>query len=188
MSKWNNKIWHTLPAILVTLCTLCVICLSPSEVLSNPQAVNSQPSLQDQAILKAIADSHVIPAEQATLQEQAAALQDHASEQEQTNVQEQSITQEIDPTKPASFLFDPLLDNGMVDKNDKDEKKDLALTAIFIDKSRKIAVINGVLLKEGEVIAGKQVKEITSNAVKLIEKTEILELKLPNFSIKREAS
>ena len=94
----------------------------------------------------------------------------------------------LDPTRPSSFLFDPLLDNGLVEDDGADAANSLTLTAIFIAKERKLAVVNGTIVKEGESIAGRQVKEISAHAVKLQEPKGILELRLPSFRLKKEAA
>ena len=167
-----------LSAILVTLCII------PTQALANTEDQNLS---SEKAIFNEIAKAHATPDEQATLQnEESLQGQGQDNLQELTNVQESLQSQELDPTKPGDF-FDQSLINSPIAIDTKDPSR-LALTAIFINKNRKIAVINGVLLKEGEVIAGKKVQEITASKVKLIEKKEILELKLPNYSIKREAS
>lgn len=167
-----------LPTILIILCVAPIQSLADSD--------NDDQNLSNaKAIFNEIAKAHAGSEDQATLQNDVS-LQEQSNLQESTNQQEQLQSQGSDPTKPDNF-FDPGLVSNPLVVDEKDNTR-LALTAIFINKNRKIAVINGVLLKEGEVIAGKKVQEITESKVKLIEKKDVLELRLPNYSIKKGAS
>lgn len=143
---------------------------------------NNQENLATtKAIFNEIAKAHSISEEQVTLPNDPslpAALE--------TTTQ---LPQRLDPTQPTNFIEANLptasnnddLDDLIADNN-------LTLTAIVIKPQQKLAVINGKVIKEGEILAGKKVIEITANTVKLQEQSIIVELKLPNYSIKQEAS
>jgi hypothetical protein len=166
-------------SLLVPQAVLAVFSFTSFYVLADQ---NKQMS-NEKAIFDEIAKAHSIPDDQTTLQNEAS-LQDRVDLQKQSNTKEQLQNGELDPTKPDN-IFDSRLVNTQLSENEKDNTN-LTLTAIFINKDRRIAVINGVLLKEGESIAGKKVQEISESKVKLLEKKEILELKLPSYSIREE--
>jgi hypothetical protein len=153
--------WRLLVTILFTL-----------SISSSQTIAESQITPQEQAILTAIAKAHGAPLETVPTQDKAL-------------TKEQETLPDIDPTKPADFLFTNNL--GSTALPEEKAEKHLMLTAIFVGKARKVAVINGTLVKEGATIAGKKVQEITEDTVKLIENREVLELKLPITFIK-EAS
>ena len=96
-----------------------------------------------------------------------------------------AISEEIDPTRPADFVLSPeLLDEAFESTKGSQQ---LTLTAIFISKDRKIAVINNTLVKEGETINDQEVLAINNNTVSLKKNGTTTELKLLNKSIKHEA-
>ena len=198
MSKPNVKIWQALLTMLITLYFFPIKAIAddPQEVPQEQPVTESQVTSQEPAMPEPqmVSQEQIITKPQAASQEPAMAVpssdsnatsKDELSLSAQALAKEQEISQELDPTRPADFS----LDSGRTHKNARDKRggKRLVLTAIFIGTSKKVAIINGTLLKEGESIAGKKVEEITKYKVKLMENKKILELKLPIALIK-EAS
>lgn len=165
IGKWKKVMEQTV----IRMCRSVVTIFLLTIYIAMPVVAEEPIIAKDTEILAAIADAHTIPVENTLSMEQA-------------QIEDPNAMQNVDPTKPADLLFIPNFEDGAM-HDDKDGKQ-LTLTAIFIGKDRKVAVINGTLVKEGEVIAGKTVQTITEDTVRLQDKKELLELKLPVSLVK----
>jgi MSHA biogenesis protein MshK len=64
-------------------------------------------------------------------------------------------------------LRDPTRPEGFVDKSTEVRTDSLELNAIFISSQRKVAVINGQVVKVGDEVSGVKVISIDENSVEL---------------------
>ena len=78
-----------------------------------------------------------------------------------------------DPTRPAQYR--PVAAQERLD-----------LQSILFSDSRKVAVINGKALTEGERIGGARVLSISKDSVRLRRGGKVVRLQLDNVSIRRE--
>ena len=78
-----------------------------------------------------------------------------------------------DPTKPSSYRAE----NG---------GSEMRLESILFSPSRKVAVINGAVLSEGDTINDNRVIEINKESVKVSRRGKVSKLKLKRTSIRQE--
>jgi MSHA biogenesis protein MshK len=79
-----------------------------------------------------------------------------------------------DPTKPASYHAESVVD------------KSLVLESVLISSQRKVAVINGAVVAEGDNVGSAKIIKIDKNGVKMNSGGKTLYLKLNNASIRQE--
>lgn len=95
--------------------------------------------------------------------------------------------------KSAGFLRNPFLTaleqkTGIVKDNKKEITYPLYLQAVFIWPNKKVALINGCILKEGEFIEGKELVSIMQDKVLLKDKSQAtIMLTLPLVSKTKES-
>lgn len=94
-------------------------------------------------------------------------------------VKVQAFAMGRDPTRPDDAA-DPANKPKLEELMKLGGEEVITLMAIYISKDREIAVINNLLVKEGDEILGRKVVSITKDTVVLQnDKEEQLELKLP---------
>lgn len=79
-----------------------------------------------------------------------------------------------DPTKPSYY------------QSDKAKKTTLQLSSVLWSDQRRVAIINGKALSEGDVIAGATVVKIDKQQVQINQNGVLVKLKLRRPTIKRE--
>jgi len=79
-----------------------------------------------------------------------------------------------DPTRPASFSSSASVDAT------------LTLESVLLGPERKVAVINGKVVAEGDSVSGAQVIAIGKNSVRLRHRGETVELVLRVTAIRQE--
>jgi hypothetical protein len=96
-----------------------------------------------------------------------------------------------DPTMPGRVDVDPEILRKLALEEEAtaepEEEQPLLLTAIFSSMTRKVAVINGVLVKEGDIVQGKNIIKITENSVVFDDDGDETVRTLPLMTIKEEA-
>jgi MSHA biogenesis protein MshK len=87
--------------------------------------------------------------------------------------------QVIDPTKPLGF--------AAANTTSGDAQQTIQLTSILISSDRKIAIINGEVLVENQVVkgVGASVKKIDANAVTLQQNGKVWRVALDNTAIRK---
>lgn len=79
-----------------------------------------------------------------------------------------------DPTRPPGF------------GEQRSKKTAFKLNSILVSEGRKVAIINGKAVSEGERVSGAKVLSISKTVVKINQRGKILELKPKRVSIRRE--
>ena len=92
----------------------------------------------------------------------------------------------IDPTRPEAVDVEKEGDNEKVEEEYTGKDKPIDLTAILVIGEKKIAVVNGAVVKEGDVIDGKEIQKIYENKVTVVEAGSIYDLTLPSASVKTD--
>lgn len=87
-----------------------------------------------------------------------------------------------DPTRPVDV--DDNFAEEQIAIDIAAEKGPLQLMAIFDYTEQASAVINGVVVKEGDTVAGKMVRQIANQRVELYGEDEIIELTIPSYRLK----
>jgi MSHA biogenesis protein MshK len=85
-----------------------------------------------------------------------------------------SLLAVTDPTRPSSY------------RSVENKKTQFVLESILIGEQRKVAVINGKALLEGEKIAGAKVIKINKENVRIVKNGKMIDLKPRRTSIRRE--
>ncbi len=91
----------------------------------------------------------------------------------------------VDPTMPADFDKGVDIGQDTGDESDSPEEP-LRVRAIFQAKDRKVAIINGKVLREGEMVRGKKIIKIDKTSVTVWENGITSKLSLPNAIVKGE--
>lgn len=79
-----------------------------------------------------------------------------------------------DPTKPPGFSSSPVA------------RKPLVLNSLLVSKTRKVAVINGKPMSEGDVVEGAKLLKINQSSVIMAVRGKRLVLKPKRVSVRQE--
>lgn len=93
-----------------------------------------------------------------------------------------------DPTQPQNYLLPVDLKSSQISQNEKNSTS-LKLSAIFVGKNKRIAIINGKVLHEGDSFGKCKIKNIHESRVLVVlpgkdNSIEELVIKLPATIIK----
>lgn len=91
----------------------------------------------------------------------------------------------VDPTKPERRgAPEPVIEEESGEIIEEEGPKPLSLTAIYVTDKTRYAIVNGTIVKEGEVIDTRTIKKIYEDKILIEDIDAVKELSIPRSKIR----